>query len=352
MYSNIEISTINQNLFPKLKKIDQQINNRTKIKDLSFYSKNEATISDKIRNIPYYSNNYLIVEDCDFLNIGQLNDKFIEKLNLMNDKKYMIFKYKNDNIINFNDFLFHFIDPKKIVFHSIESFSYILNSLIDLNHINICFFNLCPQNIVFNFDCGEKPQIRNFQQSLQISKLNEKYITNIIKKTTDYTHKPLEVHILFYLIQNDISTISYSFIEEICEVFVDNLTVLAFFSEKYKESYKLSCMESLKKYINIPKCDIISDILKQTEKWDVYSLSMLYLHIFANISRFFSLKSTFLNKISIELSKNIHPEPLKRSSLNLLAENYEKLLNEEKDWSYINKLKGNKIQELFDLLGK
>jgi hypothetical protein len=278
----------------------------------------------------------------------------MEKINIntsQNDKKYLLFKYKNDNLVTFNDFLFNFLDHKQLIFHTIESFSYILMNLIKLNDINICFFNLSPQNIVYNFNCGEKPQLQKFQQSLQINKLNEEYITNIIKNITDFTYKPLEVHLLFYIIQNNISMISNSFIEEICTIFVNKLSILTLFSDKYKDSYRLSCVESLKKYINLSKSEIISDILKHTEKWDVYSLSLLYLHIFGNISRFFSLKSTFLNKITIELSKNIHPEPSKRNNLQILNENYEKIFKEEKDWCYINKLKITSITELLDVLG-
>jgi hypothetical protein len=51
-----------------------------------------------------------------------------------------------------NDFLFNLINPKLFIFHVIESFSYILKSLIGLNKNNICFFNLSPQNIVFNLE--------------------------------------------------------------------------------------------------------------------------------------------------------------------------------------------------------
>ena len=69
-----------------------------------------------------------------------------------------------------------------------------MKSLIELNKNNICFFNLSPQNIVFNLDCGEKPILNNFQLSLQISHLNQSYITNIINKTDDYTYKPLEIN--------------------------------------------------------------------------------------------------------------------------------------------------------------
>ena len=365
MASNINISNMEKHFFldfnnntnSKKYEINSKKKYKTKIVELSFYSKNEAIICDKIRKIPYYSNNFIIIEDYYFINIsqlnGNLNGNLMEKIDLNSShsvKKHLVFYYKNDNLVTFNDFLFNLIDHQQLIFHSIESFSYILHNLINLNTINVCFFNLSPQNIVYNFSNGEKPFLQNFQQSLQIDKLNEKYISNIIKNITDFTYKPLEVHVLFYLIQNDISIISHSFIEEICTSFVNNLSVLSLFSDKYRDSYQLSCVESLKKYINVSKFDIISDILKYTEKWDIYSLSVLYLHIFGNISRFFSLKSTFMNKMTIELSKNIHPEPSKRNNLQTLYENYEKIFNEEKNWSYINKLQCN-INDLFYVLG-
>jgi hypothetical protein len=179
-----------------------------------------------------------------------------------------------------------------------------------------------------------------------------KYITSIIKKQNDYTHKPLEVHVLFYLIENDISSISYSFIDEISEVFVNKLSILTLFSEKYRETYKTACIESLKKYINKSKTDIIIDILEQNDKWDVYSLSVLYLHIFGNISKIFSLSKTFISKITIELSKNINPEPSKRSSLEKLLENFDNLFNDENNWFYIKNLLSSKMPQLVYNLDK
>jgi hypothetical protein len=94
-----------------------------------------------------------------------------------------------------------------------------------------------------------------------------------------------------------------------------------------KESYKQMCMETIKKYINKPKTYIIRDILQSANKWDVYSLSVLYIHIFGNISKVFSLKQTFINKITLELSKNIHPDPSKRSDLKALLEQFNILNN-------------------------
>ena len=183
MITNIEISNINKHFFLNQEKNLNEENNKkykTKLLDYCFNSINEINISYKIKKIPYYSNNYNIVEDHDFINISQIRDEIIEKLNLTDEKKYLIFKYKNEKLIKFNDFLLNIHSPKVFILNIIESFSYLLKSLIKLNENNICFFNLSPQNIVFDLNCGEKPKIQSFKQSLQISKLNESYITNII----------------------------------------------------------------------------------------------------------------------------------------------------------------------------
>ena len=259
MDTNIEISNIDKNFYINTKKkvendenesddSDNEYNEsskyKTKIVDYNVYSTNEINISNKIKTIPYYSNYYSILQDYNFINISELNGNYIEKLNISSDKRYLIFKYKKGNYESFNDYLLKFTTPKLFILNTIESFSHILSSLIKLNDNNICFFNLSPKNIVFNLDYGEKPILCNFQLSLQYFKLNEEYINNIIKYENDYTYKPLEIHILFYLIHNDINTISYSFIEEICEVFTNNLTILELYSLQFKESYKQNAIAS------------------------------------------------------------------------------------------------------------
>jgi len=354
MNTNIDITNINKHfLLDQHNQHKQDKQYITKIVHSGFYPINEANISDKIKKIRYYSNHFSVLEDYDFIQISQLNEKTIEKLNLSDEKKYILFKYKNDRFVTFRDFLHDICNPKLFVLHTIESFSYLLHSLEQLHDNSICFFNLSPQNIVFNLDCGKKPILTNFNGSLQISKLNESYISKIINNTNhDYTHKPLEVHILFYLINNNMLTISYSFIEEVCEVFVKNLGVLNIFSDKYRQSYKAECAESLKKYINLPRTQIISDILEQHDTWDAYSISLLYLHIFGNLVRVFSLKQPFISKIVKELAKNLHPDPLRRVGISTLLANFETELCAVKDWSFVNKLPLNKMPEFMEILGK
>ena len=324
----------------------------SKISPYHFWSINEIQISEIIEQIPYFSNHFDILYDYDFLQIGQLNENIIEKLNMNTKEKYLLLEFKKRNFIKCNDFLFQFKNPKKLILHSIDSFTYLLNSLIKLHKNNIYFFNLSFENIVFDMDCGEKPILVDFQNSLLIEKMNEEYITNIIRNSKmSYTCKPFEVHVLFYLICNNLNTISHSFIEEITEIYVKNLTVLNLFSLSFKETFKLLCVHSLEKYVNKPKTFIIQDIIERTKQsWDSYSLSIIYLHIFGNMSRVLYLKETFIGKLTILLSKNINPDFSKRESLEKIQENVDKLFCQFNDWSFVKNISIHKIEYLFSIL--
>jgi hypothetical protein len=146
------------------------------------------------------------------------------------------------------------------------------------------------------------------------------------------------------------NTLSYSFIEEIVEVFMNQLTILSFFSPFYREKYHFDCITFLKKYINQSKNVIISDILRYYASWDIYSSSVLFLHLFTNISNVFSLKETFLNQICIELAKNIVPDPAKRENLNDLLKMKNKLFNN--DWTFVDTLDNKQMEPLLNILNK
>jgi len=358
MPKNIEISNINTHFLlnsdpqSQQQSITSKKKYNTKLISRCFYSINEITICSKIKHMRYYSNKYVILEEYNFVNISQLNDQYIDKCKLNNDDKYYIFNYYDDRLVTLNSILFNIDNPKSFILTMLVSFSSILNSLLNLNNNNICFFNLSPENIVFNLDYREKPLIRNFQTSLIIPNIDIPYIANIIKKTNDYVHKPLEVHIIFYLIQNNISSVSYSFILEVCENFIKNASFLTLFSNEFIYSYKESCIASLVKYINRPTNEIIASILKTVDKWDVYSISVLYLHIFNSINNVFSLNDTFISKISCVLLKNISPDPLNRLNLQELSDMYDIIFNSNLNWSFVDNLSRDKMTSLFDILSK
>jgi len=351
METNINISSINKYFLTNKAQISIT-NYRNKIVNYSHFSVNEATIAHKIKRIPYYSNFFSILEDYEDLNISQLNEDIIEKLKNTDNTQYYLFKYLDKNSTDFIDFLYGSTSIKKLIFDVINSFQHIFNGLCLLNENNVCFFNISPENIIFLDNFREKPVLNNFRLSLNINKLNYTYFSHILNKLDDFTYQPLEIHILFYFVKHDMTTISYSFIEEFCELFVENLNILRLFSEKYKKSYKEQCVETMRKYINWSRNDIINDILERNNKWDVYGISMVYLQIFGCISRIFSLKDTFISKITLELSRNLHPNSDKRMSLEETMNNFNKLLNQQENWSFVNKLDNSKLNELFDEFAK
>jgi tRNA-dihydrouridine synthase len=96
------------------------------------------------------------------------------------------------------------------------------------------------------------------------------------------------------------------------------------------------------------QCIVIAIDVKKVanNKWEVFSLSLIYSHIFGNLSRVFSLKQSFISKITLELSKNLHPDPSKRSSLMKVKETFEKLFDTNLDWKFVEELDINKMSLL------
>jgi hypothetical protein len=356
MNKSINIGLISNQITNNRRKVNntkEDDENQTKITVYDFFSINEIKIGEIIEEIPYYRNYYDILTDYDFIDIGKIGEKIIENVDFdfkNKDTKYVVLNYNDEKRIGFRDFLFKLPNNnnnKLFVFNILNTYSFLIESLIKLNENGVCFFELSTENI--GFSTYSRPFLKCFKNSLIISDLNTSYIHKIVKNIDTYTYKPLEVHVLFYLIVNNEETMSLSFIEAICSNYVKNMDVLSLFSQNYRDSFEKSCIETLKKYINKSKSAIITDILNYSKYWDNYSLSILYLHVIGNISKFFSLKGTFMNKFTLLLIKNIHPNPLKREILKETSENYHKLFDNS-DWGFINDFSNEKMKKLFHLL--
>ena len=338
-----------ENFFFSHKKEEMNENEeRNKIKLYDFSCLNEIQISEKIKkNLP----NYVIYFDIltEFSNI-KLSSSGLQDTDLLDSaKKHLLIQYSCEKRVKFYDFLLNLPEPKLFIFHIIDSYSYLIRSLIMLNAKNICFFNLTSEKIVFDA-ISLKPLLHDVEYSLYTRNLNDDYLCKIVDKMDDFSNMPLEIHVIFYLIKNNENTLSYSIISEICDNFVKNTRVLSIFSQIYRDNFKISCIETLKKYINVPKNVIIGDILLFSGTWDNYSLSILFLEIIGNISRIFSLKDNFITKFSILLSKNINPIPSKREELSETLNKYNRLFIEYPDWSFINSISDEKMELLIEKL--
>jgi hypothetical protein len=358
---NINISLIDKSLKNNKNNKINYINLENTIKkernSISLYNfscDNNIKICKKIKEINDFTRNYDIIIDYNPIKIGNMSERVLDHYDIIptNDAKYVLLQYNGLDSISFNTFLFNLPNPKLFIFHIIDSYSVLLNSLNKLNQNGVCFFNLSIKNIIF--DRNYKPLLKNFESSILIESLNDEYISNIIESLEDYTHKPLEIHVIFYLIKNNENTLSHSSIEVICENFVKNMSILSLFSQQYKNTYYNTCVECLKKYINKPKIDIIKNIINiiknNSSIFDNYSISVLYLHIIGNLIKVFSLKESFMTQIINSLTKNIHPDPLKRETTKNSIVFFERIFNDYNDWSFINKIPLNKMELLYKTL--
>jgi len=365
MDPSIYISNMNHTIFIKninkplkdtkyiekpLKDVNNKENVRTKIVNYSPISINEVNICHIIEQIPYYSNFFSIIDEYKPLHISELDYTTIPNLTA----SYYLFTYYDKHSTTFTDHFYNEPTIPKLISDTIDSFQHLLDGLILLHQHNICVFDMSPSNILFLEEYREKPVIRGYHYSLDLRRLNMDYISSILNEIDDFTYKPFEIHVLYYFTTHKINTISYSFIEEFCDEFIDNMSksVLRLFSESYKQSYKQHCVQMLKSYINCPTNQIINDLLERSEKWDVYSISMIYIHLFGCISRVFSLKGTFISSITIQLMKNLHPDSDQRMTLEETLDMFHYSLNEKRDWSFIHCLDHHKLTTLFDEFSK
>jgi hypothetical protein len=353
---DINIELAEKHLKIKLNSIKPFKQNKTSICLYDFFCFNNIKICEKIKEKYNLSTKYYIINVYNPITFGEVSEKIYNydtnnTNNTTNNNKYMLLEYNNVIYLDFDDFIFKLTNPKLFIFHVLDSYSFLLNSLLNLEQIGICFFNLSTKNIFF---CENyKPMLRNFETSLLLDKYSDiVYLSKIIEKIEDYTYKPLEIHVIFYLIKSNETSLTFSAIDSICNNFISNMSILSLFSQQYKENYYKLSMECLKKYINKPKIDIITEILKHSSTWDNYELSILYLHIIGNITRVFSLKNNLIAKLTGELSKNIGPDPTKRESLKGSIEKLDNLYSEFTDWEYINSIPKEKMDKLYENLLK
>ena len=253
---NIEITNMKKLFLPLLRKRgyiekdneyvdeDKKKSNKfiSRVVENNFLSTNEIKINDIIREIPYYQHRYNILYNYKPLALGEFDRKLVyNNSNKSKDIDYFLFQFKNEKFITFNENLFLLKTPKSLIFFVTETFTFLLTSLIELRSHNICFFDLSHKNIVLPFECREKPVLTHFQNSLLLlgDINNELTISKIIENINDYTYKPLEIFVLFYLFKNNLNTISYATIEEISEFYTKSLTVLKLFSLEYQNNFKL-----------------------------------------------------------------------------------------------------------------
>ena len=314
---------------------------------------NEIRISNLIKNelfideeqfaqIPFY-----FVVDHKVIMLKDLN------LNIISTPiKYVLLRY-NLNISKYQplgDYLATVEYPSHFLSNMLDIYSKVLNSLLELEKMNICFFCLSADNILIDQNSTTVVVLSDFKNSLQDSDDSNGDFTRILEKTTCYTYKPIEIHVVHYLLKINGAPLSYSSIDEISTYFAEKMEFLNHFDEEYKTKYYHDCVQYLKsKYLNKTQDHIISEIRRGTRKtWDNFALSILFLHIFKNMIQVFSLNNTIINELVIILKQNLDPVPTQRHTLSYTADAVGKLLLKTQDWSFLRLIPKSKMKKLYE----
>lgn len=294
--------------------------------------KNLLLLSQKIQKIEKYRDHFRIPEKIQKVEMGEKNEK---------GQNHVLLYYRvnpsHDASISFTTFLFNKKkDPKQLLVHLQDSYQHLLKSIQLLQSHHLCYFALSSQTILFE---STRPILIHFDSTIQT---NDRNLANKIKQTIqtldNFSHQPLEVHVLYFLWKNELSTLSYTQVEEISSHYVKSMPIFSLFSDSDREKYKDRCIETLKLYVNQPQKEIIEKLVPFSPTWDKFALSVLYLCLLEKVIRRFSLKNTFFNSFFSLLIDELDPDPHKRISIKQTMEQFEHLYEEYPDWSFIKSL--------------
>lgn len=336
---DIEISQLkkindskNINYSSKANKIEDNLekNGLNMISEYNFFCENNIKINELIKKITNYREYFITIQN--IYNIKMQDDNGV----LERNEKIISIKYDLDSFNHFLNFFKTLPSKKLFIYHLIDSYHHLLNGLNILSKNNIDLFDLNNNNIIF--DKTLKPKILNYELALN-NNITEKQFISILNKCNNFTLKPIEIHFLFYIYNNDIKFISIPFIIEIIDNFMEKILFFDLFSSKYKEQYRQECINYLNNYVNKPKEYIFNDVIRYKRTWSNYSLSLIYLYVIGNTIKTLKIKNTILNKMLLILNKNINPNPNKRENIENTIEKTGILFGEYNNWNFIQDIK-------------
>jgi len=264
--------------------------------------------------------------------------------------KYVLLRYNLDlsKYQPLSDYLTTVEYPWTFLSIMLDIYSKILGDLLELEKMDICFFHVSANDILVDQDSNAV--LSNFKNSLFLESEEDDYFIKILESTKTYTYKPIEIHLIHYLLKVNGAPLSYSSIDEISIHFAEKMDFLNHFGKEYKTKYYHDCVQYLKsKYLNKHKDYILNEIRRETLKtWDNFALSILFLHIFKNTIEVFSLNNTIINDLIPILKQNLDPVPTQRHTLSYTLGAVGDLLLKNQDWSLMRLIPKYKMKQLYE----
>jgi hypothetical protein len=324
--------------------------NVTEIVQEDFLCRNEISIAATIiKTVPFYQTHFCLMREYSTANLNTQTGTYYEPQKQSN---FIIKKYPSNSRrqIPFTDVIYKSglgKNPNTFLRNSLFQLKSIVETLCLLEKVGICYFDICATKIMYDIENNEVPILKITGHSFTVNTAHT-FIYKIFEHPLNYINKPLEVHVMFYLIHNELDALSYSLIEVICERYANNTIFIELFSTTYRENIKNKCITYLRNYINRTKEEIIEEFSRHCVKWDSYGISILFLHILGVFCKVYKIQNSQLNKYVQFLVKNISCNPNERLTMREL---YEGIIDRRNgDWNFVNYLDPEKMTNILELL--
>ena len=308
----------------------------TKLQKNDSAAQNEIEIGRTLSDITNFTSYFTpITKSCE-IGLNKIDNEILKKCKVIkspNDLNYILMELPYIRGSEFFEFITKLSSKREILFNLIETYQYLLNSLVLLIENNIVHFDLKSQNILYNKDT-RLPLIIDFGISIHMNELNS---SNLQKKF--YTHAPsysiwpIEVHIISYILHQTNSQIIISEIVDIIDKYMHDNEIFQIFSDKFKDDYKNAAVRFFQQYVGLSNDTIINELMRFSKTWDNYALSALYIKILGLIfSKGFN-DSKIIIAFSQLLLYNISFDPNKRKTIQETQYSFRRIFFLEEDSS-------------------
>lgn len=305
--------------FPNIEEdLIQNTSTKTKLVPMDYYIQNEITNVKKIKqHIECNKYFFYLFDDVQKIHIGQMNENIyhLKQVNKIKDDNSILFTFQDKHLVYMDTYLQSLTTPTKYIYILIEFYKHINRALqllvsnkIVCNHINMNSFVI---------DFTETPLLCNFKFSIDISRhpISDTLKHLFIEYSPSYLPWCPELHILSYLLSNNLQSLSLFNIENILTDCIQHNYILQSFGTSLVNDLKDQGLSYFKKYVNKPANFIIQDILEYWYTWDNYAFSILYLQILIGIHKKIKKNNKFIIFFMKLLVKNISINPTARLSL-------------------------------------
>jgi len=307
------------------------------VKKYDFFCKNEIRISENIKTIYNYFLYFQPIVKCKLVELSNTDTNSFEEKN-----RYMLTIYEDeyspikDLISSFNYEISNRLNIKIYVMRIINSLQYVFYSLSLLYSKNIVHCNIIPLKIRYKDNII---LLRDFSNSFNIDEINDNniFLYEIFKKyDPKNVYMPLEFHLICFMIEYNMESISQDNINTITNDYFKNINQCSF-SGYYERFLVKEDINYLKNFINKSRNVIINQMLYYSQSWDNYSISIIYLQILFFIEKIIGFQNIFVDNVSRLLIGNISMHPGKRNNINKTRLLFDNILYSitEKEWNSI-----------------